>query len=208
MWRPPEEIVMLQESTALYVLAGGKCALVSEALDEGEAKVSVLCDAAVGEGCLAQLSATEVLVAASDGHAMMVFSLPPPPLPTALNTTTSTTSTTSASPSHPLCFTFMSPRNHEGGESGKTRSQSLQPDKLCTCNQLGSTEEAGKGPPIGRVLPPRRAITARSYMVVQSSDGFVGVYLQRATYPLVQMFSPTKPGGGGGGDLRPTAFGL
>jgi hypothetical protein len=106
MWRPPEEIVMQQESTALYVLAGGKCALVSEALDEGEAKVSVLCDAAVGEGCLAQLSATEVLVAASDGHAMMVFSLPPPPLPTALNTTTSTTSTTSASPSHPLCFTL------------------------------------------------------------------------------------------------------
>jgi hypothetical protein len=122
MWRPPEEIAMMQESAAFYVLAGKTCALVSGPLDEGEAKVSVVCDAAFRQGCLAQMSAREVLVAAFDGHAMMVFPPPLPPLPTALYTTTST----SLSP--PLNPTFLSLQNHE--EAKEPKSQPPQSDNL------------------------------------------------------------------------------
>lgn len=80
MMRPPDAISLLEGCAALYSVAGQTCVMVSGVLDEGETKMTIVCDVAGGEG-MARISNDEILVVAADGHAMMVPSPPPPPLP-------------------------------------------------------------------------------------------------------------------------------
>lgn len=58
------------------------------------------------------------------------------------------------------------------------------------------------------MLHPRTAAASQPYLVVQSPDGSIGVYLHRPPYPLVQLLSPSNPARGQGGSLATDGVGV